>query len=90
MKEEIYDIVFERTMNAAEDYLDGRTLKGKELLAIVDAVGKAYATYICIVADIMNLDMDKFPETCTNSVLSFVQHLWSTQKIKESQPSILD
>lgn len=82
MKEEIYDIVFENTMNAAVDYLDGRTLKGKELLSIVDAVGKAYATYICIVADIMNLDMDKFPETCTNSVLSFAQDLWRTQKNK--------
>ena len=88
MKEEIYEIVFENTMKAADDYLDGRTLKGKELLAIVNAVGKAYATYICIVADIMNLDMDKFLETRINSVISFVQDLWSTQKIKESQPII--
>lgn len=88
MKEEIYDIVFENTMKAADDYLDGKTLKGKELLAIVDAVGSAYATYICMVADIMNLDMDRFPEACTNSVLSFVKDLWHTQKIKESQPVI--
>ena len=88
MKEEIYDIVLERTMKAADDYLDGRTLKGKELLAIVNAVGRAYATYICIVADIMNLDIDRFPETCTNSVLSFVQDLWSSEKIKKSQPII--
>lgn len=88
MKEEIYDIVFENTMNAAVDYLDGRTLKGEELLAIVDAVGKAYATYICIVADIMELDIDKFSANCINSVLPFIQNLWSTEKIKESQPVI--
>lgn len=88
MKEEIYDIVFERTMNAADDYLDGRTLKGKELLAIVNAVGKAYATYICIVAEIMELDIDKFSANCINSVLPFIQDLWSSEKIKESQPII--
>lgn len=88
MKEEIYDIVFERTMNAAYDYLDGRTLKGKELLAIVNAVGKAYATYICIVAEIMGLDIDKFSAGCTNSVLTFIKDLWATEKIKESQPVI--
>lgn len=90
MKEEIYDIVFENTMKAADDYLDGRTLKGEELLAIVNAVGRAYATYICIVAEIMELDIDKFSAGCTNSVLTYINDLWTTEKIKESQPSILD
>jgi hypothetical protein len=43
----------------------------------MDALGRAYATHLCIVADLMGTDINKFSEAATASVKSYVDVLWN-------------
>lgn len=76
-KTDLNDIVYQKAMEITAPYFNGEPIKGQDVLDIMDALGRAYATHLCIVADLMGTDINKFSEAATASVKSYVDVLWN-------------